>query len=322
MNPIFEKIALVFPGQGSQFIGMGRDLASEFPSSHEIFNKANHVLGFDISKLMWEGPEEELNDTINTQPALFIHSCAALAALNKEFPGLNVSFLAGHSLGEISALFAAGSISFESGLNLVRERGRLMKEAGTLNPGGMAAILGLEIPQMEEICQQASDQVNFVQIANDNCPTQVVISGSVIALEKAMGLAKEKGARRVRPLNVSIAAHSRLMNPICDRYKQAIDHLGDPKDAVIPVISNVKATPMVSLDEIKTDLLLQLTSRVRWTETIQYLERSGITSILEIGSGDVLTGLNKRICATIPGFALGSIDSLRTIKTAMEVSNE
>lgn len=322
MNPILEKVALVFPGQGSQSIGMGRDLASEFPYCREMFSRADQILEVNLSKLMWEGPEEELNDTINTQPALFVHSCAAYRVLNNEFPGINVGYLAGHSLGELSALFAAGAMSFEAGLKLVRERGRLMKEAGKLNSGGMAAILGLELTQLDDICQQASDQNNSVQIANDNCPGQVVISGSLIALERAMELAKEKGARRIRPLNVSIAAHSRLMSPISDRFKQAIGNLGNLTDASIPVVSNVTATPMVSANDLKTDLLLQLTSRVRWTETIRFIERSGITSILEIGSSNVLTGLNKRISESTPGFAFGSMETMKAFKTAMDVPSE
>ncbi|RPH56348.1 MAG: ACP S-malonyltransferase, partial [Chloroflexi bacterium] len=189
----FRTTAFVFPGQGSQAVGMGRDLAAAFPAAREIFDEADATLGFAFSKLMWEGPDSYLNDTINTQPALFTHSLAAYRALQGIHPQAAPVFMAGHSLGELSALTAAGAISFADGLRLVRKRGELMKRAGQLNPGGMAAILGLDIPSLERVCAEASTIDEIAQVANDNSPGQVVISGHKPALERAMAGAKAAG---------------------------------------------------------------------------------------------------------------------------------
>ncbi|MCE7860641.1 MAG: ACP S-malonyltransferase, partial [Chloroflexi bacterium CFX2] len=204
--------AFIFPGQGSQTVGMGKPLAGEFPETKKLFDEADSILGVSLSSLMWNGPEADLNDTVNTQPALFLHSIASFQTFTRLFPGFEPASVAGHSLGELSALAAAGTLSFADGLRLVRKRGELMKRAGELAPGGMAAILSVDIPTLEKVCEEASTAEELVQVANDNCPGQVVISGAKAAVERAMAGAKAAGAKRALPLAVSIAAHSPLMD--------------------------------------------------------------------------------------------------------------
>jgi [acyl-carrier-protein] S-malonyltransferase len=289
-----QSTAFLFPGQGSQEILMGFDLAQIYPSAKEIFSKADDLLGFSLSNLMWEGPEAPLNETINTQPALLTHSVAVLQVLIEQFPGLNPVYVAGHSMGELTALVATGASPFEDVLKLTRKRGELMKRAGELSPGGMAAILALDIVKIEEICTKVSTPKEIVQVANDNCPGQVVISGNTKALEKAMVLTREAKAKKVVRLAVSIAAHTPLMAAIQDEFNQAINaaSISDPQ---VPIIGNVYARPLKSVVDIRTDLRAQLNSRVRWTESIQFMLSKGINTFIEIGSGDVLSGLVKRI---------------------------
>ncbi len=289
-----KTTALLFPGQGSQAIGMGAALARQFTAAQQVFTEADEILGFPLSRLMWEGPEEELNDTSNTQPALLVHSVAVLRVFNEQFQGFQPAFVAGHSLGELTALVAAGAMDFISALRLVQRRGELMKAAGESSPGGMAAILGLDIPTLESICQQASGEGEPIQVANDNCPGQVVISGSITALERAMQAAEEAGAKKVIRLAVSIAAHSPLMAQAQADFNQAVAAapLNAPR---IPVIGNVSAEPLTSVEAIRADLQAQLTRRVRWTESIQYMRQQGVDTFIELGSGDVLTKLVKRI---------------------------
>ena len=313
-------IAFIFPGQGSQSVGMGRDLAEEYKTCREIFNQADEILGFNLTKIMWEGPVDDLNDTVNTQPALFVHSIAALKLMNNEFPDLKPELIAGHSLGEISALVCAQAISFENGLKLVRKRGESMKKAGKESPGGMAAILGLDVEIMDKICAQVSSEDSIVQVANDNCPGQIVISGDKTALERAMELAKAHGARKIRPLAVSIAAHSRLMDSAWTDFKMAIDETIPFENAKVPIISNVKARPMDDAQELKNDILAQLNSRVRWTESIKFIHSSGINEFIEIGNGNVLTGLLKRIEEKCSGFAFGDLSNVAAFRSAMDVS--
>src|SRR5687768_14060727 len=208
LNP--QTTAFIFPGQGSQAVGMGKDLAAQFPIAKETFDEADSILGFSLSSLMWQGPDTELNQTINTQPALYIHSIAAWRTFMNLYPEFKPATVAGHSLGELSALTASGALPFSDGVRLVRTRGELMKRAGELNPGGMAAILGGDIPMLDKVCAAASTANEIVQIANDNCPGQVVISGHKAALERAIEAAKVAGAKRAKALPVSIAAHSPL----------------------------------------------------------------------------------------------------------------
>lgn len=289
-----ESTALIFPGQGSQFLGMGQDLAAAFSTARDVFTQADAALGFSLSELAWSGPEDELNDTINTQPALLVHSVASLKVFLELFPGFRPKFVAGHSMGELSALVACGALPFLDALHLARERGRLMKQAGIVSPGGMAAILGLDIPALDKICAEASTPDEIVQVANDNCPGQVVISGANGALDRALVIAQQSGARRAVRLAVSIAAHSPLMLHAQQGFSLAVNDapLADPNP---PLVGNVSATPLVSADEIRSDLQGQLTNRVRWTESVQYMVSQGVTTFIELGSGTVLGGLVKRI---------------------------
>ena len=263
------------------------------------------MLGFEISRLSWEGPENELNDTINTQPALLVHSVAALVVFQEQFPEITPQLTAGHSMGELSALVAAGALPFGPALQLVRRRGELMKEAGVISPGGMAAILALDIPTLEKVCAEASTADEIVQVANDNCPGQVVISGASPALERAIQLAQQAGARRARPLAVSIAAHSPLMQHAQNSFKLAVNAapISNPHT---PLVGNVTARPLNSAGQIRDDLCGQLTSRVRWTESIQEMKARGISAYLELGNGSVLAGLIKRIDETATCFSLGA----------------
>jgi len=296
---------LVFPGQGSQAIGMGRELAQHFPAARSVFDEADAALGISLSAVMWEGPESALNDTLNTQPALFVHSLAVYQVFKSLYPEFQPSILAGHSLGQLSALCAGGALAFRDGLMLVRRRGELMKRAGEANPGGMAAILNLDIATLERICASASTADEPVQVANDNCPGQVVISGAKAAVERAMVLAKEAGARRAVPLAVSIAAHSSLMASIQADWDAAVSaaHVGDTQ---IPIIGNVSATLMLTAADLREDIQRQMQSRVHWTETIENASRGGVTTFIEMGTGTVLLGLIRRIAADATGLPLGT----------------
>jgi [acyl-carrier-protein] S-malonyltransferase len=300
-----KSTAFVFPGQGSQAVGMGRELAVEYLQAQQTFEEADEILGFALSHLMWDGPDTDLNDTINTQPALFVHSVAAQRVFSHLYPGFKSAFVAGHSLGELSALTAAGALPFVDGLRLVRTRGELMKRAGEQSPGGMAAILGLDIPSLETVCAEASRADEIVQVANDNCPGQVVISGAKVAVERAIEGAKAAGAKRGIPLAVSIAAHSPLMASIQEEWDQAVDAcaMDDPE---IPVIGNVHAKPMNTADELRADIKAQMGSRVRWTESVGEMLRSGTQAFVEVGSGSVLIGLIRRIDSSVAGYPLGN----------------
>jgi [acyl-carrier-protein] S-malonyltransferase len=303
LNP--AATAFVFPGQGSQAVGMGRELAETYPAAKALFDEADALFGFPLSKLMWEGPKETLDETLNTQPALYLHSVAAWRTFTHLHPDLKPAAVAGHSLGELSALTAAGALPFADGLKLVRTRGELMKRAGELNPGGMAAILGLDIPALDRVCAEASTNEEIVQVANDNCPGQVVISGHKPALERAIEGAKAAGAKRAMPLAVSIAAHSPLMASIQDEWNAAVDAC-DMRDPSIPVVGNVHADILRAADGLRADIKAQMQSRVRWTESVMAMQGLGIQAYVEAGSGEVLLGMIKRIDASAARFPLSS----------------
>lgn len=297
--------AFMFPGQGSQTVGMGKDLAAHYPIAKQTFEEADAVLGFSLSEVMWNGPDTDLNDTVNTQPALYVHSLAAHRTFSHLYPDWKPAALAGHSLGELSALAAAGAISFEDGLRLVRKRGELMKRAGELAPGGMAAILGVDIPTLDKVCAEASTPDELVQVANDNCPGQVVISGAKPAVERAMAGAKAAGAKRALPLAVSIAAHSPLMASIQEEWNAAVD-AATFHDLSIPVVGNVHASLLKTADEARADIKAQMQSRVKWTDSVKVMSGMGITAFVEVGTGSVLGGLVKRINNEATSHPLGN----------------
>ena len=309
----YKTTAFIFPGQGSQFVGMGKELAHSSAAARATFAEADEYLGFKLSQLCWEGPEADLTDTLNAQPALLTCSVAALRALQERLGEHPPALMAGHSLGEISALVAAGALEFEDGIALVRRRGEVMKAAGQRAPGGMAAILALDASVLAEVCAEAAAQTGgVVQVANDNCPGQVVISGDLAALEKAIELAKARGAKRAMKLPVSIAAHSPLMQSAVEDFQRVVDAM--PFIAPVPaVVGNVQATPLSDPNEIRIELPAQLTSPVRWTETMRYMLAQGLTTFVELGSKDVLTTMLKRIDANARGVAVGTPEAVEAL---------
>lgn len=307
----WQKTAWVFPGQASQMVGMGKDFHEAYPAAREVFEQADEVLGLPLTALCFEGPEDELNDTINTQPALFTCGLAIVRALQTEVPAVIPGFVGGHSLGEFTALAAVGALSFEDGLRLVRERGRLMKEAGERSPGAMAAILALDAEQVRAICSQAAAQTGGVLIlANDNCPGQYVISGDHPTLEAGMRLLAEAGARKVVKLAVSIAAHSPLMESASATFREVLAQTPFAAPSAV-VIGNVDATALQDERAIQHELDRQLTNSVRWTESVQQMIASGAEVFLELGPKDVLTSLLKRIDRTRTGTAINSVENLK-----------
>jgi [acyl-carrier-protein] S-malonyltransferase len=287
------KIGLVFPGQGSQFAGMGKELIAAFPEAHAIYRQADEILGFPLTRLMLEGPEEELKQTSVAQPALLTASVAAWAALNRAwYAAPDQCLAAGHSLGEYSALVAAGVMDFPVALRLVRRRGELMQTAAQTVAGGMAAVIGLSEPEVTILCQEA-DANGQVQPANFNSPGQVVVSGSKEALARLETLAKARKVR-VLPLAVSGPFHSRFMQPAADHLAPELAR-ADLRPARFPVVANVSAEPLSQPDAIRTALLQQVTGSVRWEESVRRLAAMGVTRLLEIGPGKVLRGLIKKI---------------------------
>ncbi len=300
------NIAFLFPGQGSQEVGMGQALVEKYGVAAKIFEQADALLGFPLSRLCFAGPEDELNDTINTQVAIFVTSIATLEAMKAAGYQAKPRYLAGHSLGEYTAYVAAGALSFADGLQLVRERGRLMKKAGELNPGSMAAVLMLPDEQVTAICQQVvSEGGGCLQVANYNAPGQVVISGHTVAVERGMELARQAKARKVVKLPVSIAAHSELMGVVVDEFRQAVNkvalHLPE-----IPIIANITGQPLDTVEAIQAEMVGQLTASVRWTDTVRFMIGHGVTDFVEIGPKNVLTGLLRWIDKSVKGRTVGT----------------
>ena len=292
--------AYVFPGQGAQFVGMGKDLYDSNPLAKELFDKANDILGYSITDIMFNGTDEQLKETKITQPAVFLHSVISALCLGDEF---KPAMVAGHSLGEFSALVAAGALSFEDGLRLVYARDMAMQKACEVTPGTMAAIVGLDDETVEKVCQQVSTENNVVVAANYNCPGQLVISGNIDAVNQACEMLKEAGAKRALPLKVGGAFHSPLMQPAKDELQTAIENtsFAEPK---CPIYQNVDGLAHTTPEEIKKNLIAQLTSSVRWTSSVQNMIKNGANDFTECGPGKALQGMIGRIDKTVAAHSI------------------
>ncbi|KQS68037.1 ACP S-malonyltransferase [Rhizobium sp. Leaf371] len=310
-------IAFTFPGQGSQAVGMGRDLAEAFPEASAVFAEVDDALGEKLSDVMWNGPEDRLTLTANAQPALMAVSLAAIRVL--EARGLNllkhVDFVAGHSLGEYSALCAAGTFSLADTARLLRIRGNAMQAAVPVGKGAMAAIIGLDHEAVQALCAEMSE-IGPCQIANDNGGGQLVISGDRQAVEKAAKQASDSGAKRAIILPVSAPFHSALMAPAADAMREALATV-KRRDPVVPLIANVRATPVTSADEIVDLLVEQVTGQVRWRETVEWFGANGVTTLYEVGSGKVLTGLARRIDKSVTGLAVNAPADIEAVLAAL-----
>lgn len=311
------SIAFTFPGQGSQAVGMGKDLADAYSEAREVFQEVDDALGQKLSEIIWHGPEEALTLTANAQPALMAVSIAAIRVMEARGLKLSdkVSYVAGHSLGEYSALCAAGMFTVADTARLLRIRGDAMQSAVPVGQGAMAAIIGLEHGDVAALCEDANS-AGVCQIANDNGGGQLVISGSKAAVEKAAAAATEKGAKRAIMLPVSAPFHSALMAPAADAMRHALAQV-EKRNPVVPVIANVRAAPVTDAGEIADLLVAQVTGQVRWRETVEWLAANGVTELYEIGAGKVLTGLARRIDKTISGTAVNTPADIEAALTAI-----
>ena len=301
-----SKTALLFAGQGAQEIGMGKAFLEHSPTAKRIFDGANNLLGYDLARICFYGPESELTKTENAQPGIFLVSWVACELLKEHVPTLTVDATAGLSLGELTALCAAGAMLFEDGLRLVRQRGRFMQEACDVTQGGMAAIIGLDEAATQKVCQETG-----VEVANLNCPGQIVVSGAADKLPAACELAKAKGAKKAIPLQVAGAYHSQLMASALPKLAAALDQVPIVPPRV-PVISNVTGYPHGSTDDIRQNLVRQVTSSVRWEASIRYLLGQGFTRFIELGPGTALSGFMKRIDKSAQVFNVSDVASLES----------
>jgi [acyl-carrier-protein] S-malonyltransferase len=302
-----SKTAHVFPGQGSQSVGMGSKLYQSAPKAKEVFQEADEALQFPISQLCFEGPEEELRQTINAQPAIMTVSVACLRAAREVDHSVSPSFVAGHSLGEYTALVDANVLDFADAVRLVRERGRLMQKAGEIKPGGMAAVIGINEATLREICCETG-----AEIANFNSPGQIVISGSKEAIARAMASAKTRGVRSVVPLQVSGAFHSTLMQPTLEGMSEAISRISF-RTPQIPIVVNSTAQPVTTAEGVKEELLRQLCNCVKWQPSVEYMVEEGVSTFIEIGPGRVLSGLIKRISGKVQVLNISDPESLKAL---------
>lgn len=306
------EVAWIFPGQGSQEPGMGRDVAEAFPAAREVFERADAVLGYALSRLCFEGPDEALRETERQQPAIFVTSLAILEAARSVDALPPAQFAAGHSLGEYTALVAAGALALEDGLRLVQTRGRLMREASAARPGAMAAILGLDYATVERLCAETG-----AELCNDNAPSQIVVGGPPDVVERAMASAKQAGAQRTVLLPVSGAFHTSLMRAAAEGMARALEACPF-RDPAIPVISNVTAKPLTKAAELRDELVAQLTSPVRWVDGVRAMAAAGARVFYEIGPGRVLAGLVRRIAPETTVVNLNGAEAVRTAGEAKE----
>ena len=310
-----KKFAMVFPGQGSQTVGMLAELAGDYPIVQETFKQASEVLGYDLWQLVQEGPAEELNKTWQTQPALLTASVAVYRVWQQKYPELKPEVMAGHSLGEYSALVCAGVLDFQDAVKLVELRGKLMQQAVPEGTGAMYAIIGLDNDAIINACKQA-EQGEVVSAVNFNSPGQVVIAGAKAAVERAAALCKEAGAKRALPLAVSVPSHCALMKPAADQLSVSLESI-TLKEACVSVLNNVDVKNEIEADAIRNALVRQLYSPVRWTETVEKMAQNGVEVLVEVGPGKVLNGLTKRIVDSLQAVSVNDVKSLDSIEEVL-----